>query len=138
MDFKEFYKLLDSTFDKSEVDVFPSNQNFDLYLFTRYISFYGNTQIADWVSKTFNKSGWLPDSQNEQMAWLGISSMIPKMPKRFIQYVKRRMVNEKQQVIPQQQLTDYAKFFECSQRQIKDLILTIKENGKRSTEIEIV
>ena len=138
MDFKEFYKLLDSTFDKSEVDVFPSNQNFDLYLFTRYISFYGNTYIADWVSKTFNKSGWLPDSQNEQMAWLGISSMIPKMPKRFIQYVKRRMVNEKQQVISQQQLTDYAKFFECSQRQIKDLILTIKENGKRSTEIEIV
>lgn len=91
MDFKEFYKLLDVALTKEKTDITPSEENYNNYIFNRYLSFY-HPEIAIYITKTSNRINWLPHGDNEEMSWKGIRALLPKLPKTFIQYVKKPAV----------------------------------------------
>jgi hypothetical protein len=96
MDFKDFYKLLDEAMTKDKSDVVPTGDNFNLFLMNRYLSFIA-PEVAVYLSETSNKLGFIPDSENAEMAFSGIKAILPKLPKMFINYVKKPAVNAAQE-----------------------------------------
>ena len=88
MDFKEFYKLLDEAITKEASDVRPSDENYNLFLMNRYLSFY-HSEIAIHIAKTTNRLGFIPDEENSFQC---VKSILPKLPKMFIQYIKKPAV----------------------------------------------
>lgn len=122
MDFKEFYKLIDGALTKEKTDVTPSGENYANFIFNRYLSFY-HPQIAIYIAKTSNRTNWLPCSDEEQMSWLGMKALLPKLPKSFIQYVKKPSVVAAQELnVSEDVIKEEAMFNECSKREIRDLI----------------
>lgn len=122
MDFKEFYKLIDGALTKEKTDVIPSSENYANFIFNRYLSFY-HPQIAIYIAKTSNRTNWLPCSDEEQMSWLGMKALLPKLPKAFIQYVKKPSVVAAQELnVSEEVIKEEAMFNECSKREIRDLI----------------
>lgn len=122
MNFKEFYKLLDGAISKEPVDVVASQDNYNSFIFNRYLSFY-HPEIAIHIAKTVNRVNWLPDSDIERAAWQGTRAILPKLPKRFINYVKKPAVIAAQELdISEEQIAEEAMFNECSKREIRDLI----------------
>ena len=131
MDFKEFYSLLDEAITKEKSKLSPSEENFDVFLMNRYISFY-HPEIAIHLSKTVNKLGFIPDD-NKEMQFLTIKAILPKLPKRFIQYVKKPSVVESQKCnFSDEDIYLEAKLNECSKREIRNMILEKDNYAKRS------
>lgn len=129
MEFKEFYKLLDVALTKEKIDITPSEENYNTYIFNRYLSFY-HPEIAILIVKTSNRVNWLPHGENEELSWKGIRALLPKLPKTFIQYVKKPSVMATQELnVSEDFIKEEAMFNECSKREIRDLIL---DYAKRS------
>lgn len=129
MDFKEFYKLLDGALTKEKTEITPSEENYNTYIFNRYLSFY-HPEITIYLAKTSNRVNWLPYSEDEEMSWKGIRALLPKLPKSFIQYVKKPAVVATQELnVSEDFIKEEAMFNECSKREIRDLIL---DYAKRS------
>lgn len=129
MDFKEFYKLLDGALTKEKTDITPSDENYNNYIFNRYLSFY-HPEIAIYIAKTSNRVNWLPHGDNEEMSWKGVRALLPKLPKTFIQYVKKPAVVAAQELnVSEDFIKEEAMFNECSKKEIRDLIL---DYAKRS------
>lgn len=129
MEFKEFYKLLDVALTKEKIDITPSEENYNTYIFNRYLSFY-HPEIAILIAKTSNRVNWLPHGENEELSWKGIRALLPKLPKTFIQYVKKPSVMATQELnISEDFIKEEAMINECSKREIRDLIL---DYAKRS------
>ena len=129
MDFKEFYKLLNGAITKEEIDVVPTSENFNTFLFNRYLSFY-HPEITIHVAKTSNKLGFLPDDGDEEIAWKTIRAILPKLPNTFIQYIKKPAVVAAQNCdFDEDQIFIESKFNECSKREIRNMIL---DYAKRS------
>lgn len=123
MDFKEFYKLLDGAITKEPIDITPSGENYNQFIFNRYLSFYA-PEIAVHIAKTSNRVNWIPDNEDEQMSWLGVRGILPKLPKRFIDYVKKPAVIAAQELnFTEEEIKEEAMFNECSKREIRNLIL---------------
>lgn len=129
MDFKEFYKLLDGALTKEKTEITPSEENYNTYIFNRYLSFY-HPEITIYLAKTSNRVNWLPCGEDEEMSWKGIRALLPKLPKSFIQYVKKPAVVATQELnVSEDFIKEEAMFNECSKREIIDLIL---DYAKRS------
>ena len=129
MDFKEFYKLLDEAITKEVSDVVVSEENYNSFIFNRYLSFY-HPQIAILLAKTTNRVHWIPDGEDEEMSFKCVKGILPKLPKAFIQYVKKPAVVAAQELeITEDEIKDEAAFLECSKREIRNLIL---DYAKRS------
>ena len=128
MDFKDFYKLLDDVLTKNDSGITPSKENFDSFLFNRYLSFY-HQQVAVLLTKTTNNINWIVDEEEPQMAFKAYKSVLPKMPKRFIEYVKKNITDIlKDLKVKDEDIYREAKLNECSKREILELI----EYAKRS------
>ena len=97
MDFKEFYKLLDEAIAKDESGVVASDENYNAFIFNRYLSFY-HPQIAILLSKTTNRVHWIPDGDDEEMSFKCMKGILPKLPKAFIQYIKKPAVVASQEL----------------------------------------
>ena len=129
MDFKEFYKLLDEAIAKEPTDVVASEENYNAFIFNRYLSFY-HPQIAILLAKTTNRVHWIPEGEDEEMSFKCMKGILPKLPKAFIQYVKKPAVVAAQTLeITEDEIKDEAMFLECSKREIRNLIL---DYAKRS------
>lgn len=129
MDFKEFYKLLDEAITKEQSGVTASEDNYNSFIFNRYLSFY-HPQISVLIAKTTNRTHWIPDGEDEQMAFKCMKCILPKLPKVFIQYVKKPAVVAAQELeISEDEIKEEAAFLECSKREIRNLIL---DYAKRS------
>lgn len=129
MDFKEFYKLLDEAIAKEPTDVIASEENYNAFIFNRYLSFY-HPQIPILLAKTTNRINWIPDGEDEEMSFKCMKGILPKLPKAFIQYVKKPAVVAAQELeITEDDIREEAAFLECSKREIRNLIL---EYAKRS------
>lgn len=129
MDFKEFYKLLDEAITKEDSGVVASEENYNPFIFNRYLSFY-HPQIAILLSKTTNRIHWIPDGDNEKMSFDCMKNILPKLPKVFIEYIKKPAVVVSQELeISEDEIKDEAAFLECSKREIRNLIL---DYAKRS------
>lgn len=129
MNFKEFYKLLDGALTKEKTEITPSEENYNTYIFNRYLSFY-HPEITIYLAKTSNRVNWLPCGEDEEMSWKGIRALLPKLPKSFIQYVKKPAVVATQELnVSEDFIKEEAMFNECSKREIRDLIL---DYAKRS------
>ena len=129
MNFKEFYKLLDGAISKDPTNVVASGDNFNTFIFNRYLSFY-HPEIAIYIAKTSNRVNWLPHGDNEEMSWKGVRALLPKLPKTFIQYVKKPAVVAAQELnVSEDFIKEEAMFNECSKKEIRDLIL---DYAKRS------
>lgn len=131
MDFNEFYKLLDEAITKDKSGIIPSGQNFNTFLFNRYLSFY-HPEISILIAKTSNRLGFIPDS-DDQFAWKSIKAILPKLPKSFIKYVKKPSVIATQEFdFTDQEIFIEAKLNECSKREIRNMILEKDNYAKRS------
>ena len=129
MDFREFYRLLDEAIAKEESGVVASEENYNPFIFNRYLSFY-HPQITILLSKTTNRVHWIPDGEDEEMSFKCMKGILPKLPKAFIQYVKKPAVDAAQELqITEDKIKEEAAFLECSKREIRNLIL---EYAKRS------
>jgi hypothetical protein len=129
MDFKEFYKLLDEAIAKDVSGVVASDENYNAFIFNRYLSFY-HPQIAILLAKTTNRVHWIPDGEDEEMSFKCMKGILPKLPKLFIQYIKKPAVVAAQELeITEDEIKDEAAFLECSKREIRNLIL---DYAKRS------
>ena len=129
MDFKEFYMLLNEAIAKEPSDVVASEENYNAFIFNRYLSFY-HPQIAILLAKTTNRVHWIPDGEDEEMSFKCMKGILPKLPKAFIQYIKKPAVVAAQKLeISEDEIKDEAAFLECSKREIRNLIL---DYAKRS------
>ena len=128
MNFKEFYKLLDEAITKDESDIMISDENYNPFIFNRYLSFY-HPQIAILLAKTTNRVHWIPDGENEEMSFKCMKGILPKLPKAFIQYIKKPAVVAAQELeITEDEIKDEAMYLECSKREIRNLILEIEKD----------
>lgn len=122
MDFKEFYKLLDEAITKESSGVIPSDENYNQFIFNRYLSFY-HPQIAIFLSKTSNRTNWIPEGDDEEMSFKCLRSILPKLPKKFIQYIKKPAINFDDELeISDEVIKEEAAFLECSKREIRILL----------------
>jgi hypothetical protein len=132
MDFKEFYKLIDEATTKEKSDVVPSGENFNLFLFNRYLSFIA-PEMCVFLSKTSNRFGFIPDGDKENEAFNFIKASLPKLPKMFIEYIKKPAVVSSQKCgFTEDDIYLEAKLNECSKREIRNMILEKDNYAKRS------
>jgi hypothetical protein len=129
MDFKEFYRLLDEAIAKDETNITPSEENYNQFIFNRYLSFY-HPEVATLVSKTLNRVNWIPDGDNEVMSFKCSKSVLPKLPKLFIKYIEKPSIIATQELkISEDEIAEEASYLGCSRREIRNLIL---DYAKRS------
>lgn len=135
MDFKEFYKLLNEAITKEKTDIKPTSENYNTYLFNRYLSFYV-PEIAVHIAKTTNKLGFIPEENDEEMSFNCIKAILPKLPMMYIDYIKKPAVVASQEYdFDEDEIFLEAKLNECSKREIRNLIL---DYAKRIRKREIV
>ena len=135
MDFKEFYKLLNEAITKEKTDIKPTSENYNTYLFNRYLSFYV-PEIAVHIAKTTNKLGFIPEENDEEMSFNCIKAILPKLPMVYIDYIKKpAVVASQENDFDEDEIFLEAKLNECSKREIRNLIL---DYAKRSRKREIV
>lgn len=121
MDFKEFYELLDSATTKRETNLVPSEENFNVFLFCRFLSFM-NPILAVYLDETVNRKNWLPEDDDLEIRFKGIRSVLPKMPKMFCKYVKHPTFNNQERLdYTEEELREEARLRQCSVRELRML-----------------
>ena len=121
MDFKEFYELLDSATTKRETKLVPSEENFNVFLFSRFLSFM-NPILAVYLDETINRKNWLPEDDDLEIRFKGIRSVLPKMPKMFCKYVKHPTFNNQERLdYTEEELREEARLRQCSVRELRML-----------------
>lgn len=121
MDFKEFYELLDSATTKRETKLVPSEENFNVFLFCRFLSFM-NPILAVYLDETINRKNWLPEDDDLEIRFKGIRSVLPKMPKMFCKYVKHPTFNNQERLdYTEEELREEARLRQCSVRELRML-----------------
>lgn len=121
MEFKEFYELLDSATTKRETNLVPSEENFNVFLFCRFLSFM-NPILAVYLDETINRKNWLPEDDDLEVRFKGIRSVLPKMPKMFCKYVKHPTFNNQERLdYTEEELREEARLRQCSVRELRML-----------------
>lgn len=124
MKFDEFFILLKSIFDKSEVDIEPSNDNFNLYLAMRYISFY-NPAFCQLMNETANTFKINAQFSTPVDGYKFLKGLLPKVPYKKIKYVKKQSSkNQIDKNISNEMLSKLANHLELSTREIRNLLST--------------
>lgn len=124
MKFDEFFILLKSIFDKSEVDIEPSNDNFNLYLAMRYISFY-NPAFCQLMNETANTFKINAQFSTPVDGYNFLKSLLPKVLYKKIKYVKKQSSkNQIDKNISNEMLSKLANHLELSTREVRNLLNT--------------
>ena len=124
MKFDEFFILLKAIFDKSEVDIEPSNDNFNLYLAMRYISFY-NPAFCQLMNETANTFKINAQFSTPVDGYKFLKGLLPKVPYKKIKYVKKQSSkNQIDKNISNEMLLKLANHLELSTREVRNLLNT--------------
>lgn len=124
MKFDEFFILLKSIFDKSKVDIEPSNDNFNLYLAMRYISFY-NPAFCQLMNETANMFKINTHFSSPADGYNFLKALLPKTPYKKIKYVKKQSSkNQIEKNISNETLLKIANHLEISTKEVRNLLKT--------------
>lgn len=124
MKFDEFFILLKSIFDKSEVDIEPTNDNFNLYLASRYISFY-HPSMCELLNESVNVYKINSQFITPVDGYKFLKALLPKMPYKKIKYIKKQTSkNQIDKNISNEVILKLADYFEVSSREIRTLLET--------------
>jgi hypothetical protein len=122
MNFDEFFLLLKSILDKSESGVQPSNENFSLYLATRYLSFY-HPGLCDLLNESVNKFKINSKFATPEDGFNFLKALLPKLKYKHIKYIKKQAVkNQRDKNISDETVTKLANYLEISRREVRHLL----------------
>lgn len=127
MNFDEFFPLLKSIFTKKCVNIIPTAENFNVYLTTRYISFY-HPSLCEALNESINKYKINANFNEPEDGYNFLMGLIPKLPYKRIKYEKKQAVNnQRQKNISDETVKKLADYLELSQREIRNILLNYDE-----------
>lgn len=122
MNFDEFYPLLKSIFTKKDCDIMPCADNFNVYLATRYISFY-HPSLCELLNESINKFKINSIFNEPEEGYKFLKALIPKLPFKHIKYIKKESVkNLQDKNISNEIVVKIANYLEISQREVRDML----------------
>lgn len=122
MNFDEFFPLLKSIFTKKECDIAPCQENFNVYLATRYISFY-HPSLCEVLNESINKFKINAMFNNPEEGYRFLKALIPKLPYKHIKYIKKEAVkSQRDKQISDDTIIKIANYFEISQREVRSIL----------------
>lgn len=122
MNFDEFYPLLKSIFTKKDCGIVPYADNFNVYLATRYISFY-HPGLCDLLNESINKFKINALYNDPEEGYKFLKGLIPKLPYKHIKYIKKESVKkQREQNIPDETIEKLANYLEISQREVRNIL----------------
>ncbi len=125
MNFDEFFPLLKSIFTKEKCDITPSLENFNVYLATRYISFY-HPSLCEILNESINNFNINKMFTNPEDGYKFLKALIPKLPYKHIKYIKKESVkNQRDNHISDDIIKKIANYFEISEREVRKILLNL-------------
>lgn len=122
MNFNEFFSLLKSIFTKEKCEIKPTEENFNVYMILRYISFYHPT-ICIYINETFNNYNVFSKFLSPEDAYKYLKAIIPKLPYTKISYIKKPTTQKlKKRNIDDSKIEKLASYFEISKREVRDIL----------------
>lgn len=122
MNFDEFFPLLKSIFTKKECGITPTAENFNVYLATRYISFY-HPSLCELLNESVNKFKINTMFNEAEDGYKFLKALIPKLPYKHIKYIKKESVkNIRDKAIPDETINKIANYLEISRREVRHLL----------------
>lgn len=127
MKFDEFYKLLREVLDKVSCGVEPSEDNFNMFLANRYLSFY-HPELAKLINETSNKLPVASNHQNGESAFEYLKAVVPKVKYKFIKYIKKPAVeNQRNMGVSDEEIREIAAYKELSTREVRNNLLFLNK-----------
>lgn len=122
MNFDEFYPLLKSIFTKKDCDITPCADNFNVYLATRYISFY-HPSLCEVLNESINKFKINSIFNDPEEGYKFLKALIPKLPYKHIKYIKKESVkNQRDKNISDEAIAKIADYLEISRREVRAIL----------------
>lgn len=122
MNFEEFYPILKSIFTKEDCKLEISQENFNLYLATRYISFY-HPSLCELLNQSINNFKINSKFNEPEEGYKFLKAIMPKLPYKRINYIKKESVkNQRDNNISDDVIARLANYFEVSRREIRQII----------------
>ena len=122
MNFNEFFSLLKSIFTKERCEIKPTEENFNVYMILRYISFYHPT-ICIYINETFNNYNVFSKFLSPEDAYKYLKVIIPKLPYTKISYINKPTTQKlKKRNIDDSKIEKLASYFEISKREVRDIL----------------
>lgn len=123
INFDEFFPLLKSIFTKEKCDIVPNIDNFNVYLATRYISFY-HPSLCEILNESINNFDINKMFNDPSEGYAFLMSLIPKLPYKHIKYIKKEVVKKQRDLhIDDMTIVKLANHFEISQREIRKILV---------------
>lgn len=122
MNFDEFYPLLKSIFTKKDCDIMPCTDNFNVYLATRYISFY-HPSLCEVLNESINKFKINSMFNEPEEGYKFLKALIPKLPYKHIKYIKKESVKkQRDKNISDETIAKIADYLEISRREVRAIL----------------
>lgn len=122
MNFDEFFPLLKSIFTKKDCGIVPTGENFNVYLATRYISFY-HPSLCEILNESVNKFKINAKFNEPEDGYKFLKALIPKLPYKHIKYIKKESIkNIRDKSISDETISKIANYLEISQREVRHLL----------------
>lgn len=122
MNFDEFYLLLKSIFTKKDCGITPCAENFNIYLATRYISFY-HPSLCEVLNESVNKFKINSMFNEPEEGYKFLKALIPKLPYKHIKYIKKESVkNQRDKNISDETIAKIADYLEISRREVRAIL----------------
>lgn len=110
---------------KNDLDVQINEDNFNLFMIDRYLSFY-HPNICKLINETLNKYDIHNMYLNPEDGYKFVYNMIPKLPYKFIKYIKKPAVkNLRDNNISDEDVKNLAALFEVSTREVRAMLKNI-------------
>lgn len=101
----------------------PTAENFNVYLATRYISFY-HPSLCEALNETINKYKINANFNDPEDGYKFLMGLIPKLPYKHIKYEKKQSVmHQREKNISDETVKKLADYLELSQREIRNILL---------------
>lgn len=124
MNFDEFFPLLKSIFTKKNCGIIPNNDNFNIYLAARYISFY-HPSLCEILNESINKFKINTMFTDAEDGYKFLKAIIPKLPYKHIKYIKKESVkNQRNKNISDESIYKVANYLEISTREVRHILET--------------
>lgn len=122
--FDEFFPLLKSIFTKKKCDIVPCADNFNVYLATRYISFY-HPSLCEILNESINKFDINKMFNEPEDGYKFLMALIPKLQYKHIKYIKKESVKkQRENHIDDAVIAKIANYLEISQREVRKILTT--------------
>ena len=122
MNFDEFFPLLKSIFTKKDCGIIPTSENFNVYLATRYISFY-HPSLCEILNESVNKFKINSRFNEPEDGYKFLQALIPKLPYKHIKYIKKESIkNIRDKNITDDTISKLASYLEISTREVRQLL----------------